>query len=195
MIAKPSGRLILGVLVVIFTAGVSARAQKVVTVADNVSTALANEELSLANSYNVIRVTNDNVIASPRLQSDGTYDHGLWDFVRGPSRPGKGIWLHDNPLASWLWRHGTKSYRLKGRPSLHIMFFFNSKYPGGMLIVMHVDRFAPGWGSPIDSTRHLFQELIPNIFFGGETDQREIEVELRQRYKIDVSQPVMNGAQ
>lgn len=188
MLIKPSGRTIFAVLVLIFLSQVSVRGQRVVTVADNVNTALANEEQSLVGSYDVIRVTNDNVFASPRQKPDGSYDQGLWDFVRAPRRPGRGRWLHDNKLASWLWGHGTKSYRLKGRPSLHIMFFLDKKYPGGMLIVMHVDRFAPGWGSPVDSTRHLFQELIPNLIFGEETDQLVIELELRQRYKRDVLQ-------
>ena len=175
-------RAIFGVMVVIFAAAIVC-GQKIVTVADNVDTALTNEEQSLINSYDVIRIADGNVYAFPHHKTDGTYDHRLWDFVRKASQSGEGKWLHDNPLLSWLWQHGKQSYRIKGRSSLHIMFFFNKRYPGGMLIKMHVDRFAPSWSSPVNSTRHLVQELIPNIIFGRETDQSEIEFELRQKYK------------
>lgn len=195
MICKRSGRAILGLMAVIFVAGVSVRGQKVVTVADNVSTVLTHEQQSLVNSYDVVRVTKDDVFAFPRQKPNGTYDHGLWDFVRGPHGSGKSKWLHDNSLLSWLAKHGTHSYRIKGRWSLHIEFFCNGKYPGGMLIKMHIDRFAPGWGSPVDSARHFLQEQIPDLLGGGEHDQREIELKLRQRYKLEMPQSDTNATQ
>ncbi len=158
-----------------------ASAQKA-TVEDNVITAISFEDPQLVESYDVTNVDKGHVYATPRQKSDSTYDLRLFQYMQQCSEQKRARCSHDNPLVSRLLGHGKYSYRLKGRASLQVVFYFNSKYQGGVLMMMDVDRFAPGWGSPVISVRHVTQEQIPHIL-GKEKNEDQIAAELQTHRK------------
>lgn len=157
------------------------------TIADNVMTVLRAE--GLENSIDIVEVCDDHLIAAPRRRPEGSYDTALFDSIMRSRKAGRKEWIHDNVVWSWLWGHGTRSYRERTRPSLHAVFFFSR---GGVIekIKLDIDRFPPG-ATKVTGARHALQELIPNKVFGKKTDQNYIAGALQRKYRL-VSAPNVN---
>lgn len=80
-------------------------------------------------------------------------------------------WRKEIPEIAMMLHKTPEGYRYRSTPSLNVHVHQDVYTNCGRVYEIDLDRWSPGWDTPVNSIRHIFLEVLPHHMFSTTTSQ------------------------